>query len=129
MRSIATGLLLPSLRNREYTLSEKVNLWRGKIFSGSALWEAQLATDLTRTVTRLEIPVYLVHGTYDYTVSYPLARAYYDQLDAPVKGFYTFPSSAHSPLFEEPGRMRALMERDVLTGGTGLADPEPDDDR
>jgi len=124
MKSIVTGLLLRSFENREYTLSEKIGMWRGKIFSGSRLWNTQLSTDLTKTVTRLEIPVYFLHGVYDYTVSYPLAKSYYEQLDAPLKGFYTFTKSAHSPLFEEPTRMREMMQADVLTGAKELADPE-----
>lgn len=124
MKSIVTGLLLRSLLNREYTLSEKVGMWRGKIFSGSRLWNTQLSTDLTTKVTRLEIPVYFFHGLYDYTVSYPLAKSYYKRLDAPVKGFYTFEHSAHSPLFEEPARMREIVRADVLRGSKNLADPE-----
>lgn len=124
MRSIVTGLLLESFRSPEYTLGEKIGMWRGKIFSGSRLWNTELATDLTKKVTRLEIPVYLLHGTYDYTVSYPLAKAYYEQLDAPLKGFYTFEQSAHSPLFEESAKTCEIMRADVLTGTKGLADPE-----
>jgi pimeloyl-ACP methyl ester carboxylesterase len=124
MKSIVTGLLLPSLLNREYTLSEKVGMWRGKVFSGSRLWKTQLSTDLTTTVTRLEVPVYFFHGAYDYTVSYPLAKSYFERLDAPVKGFYTFKHSAHSPLFEEPGKMREIVLADVLRGSKGLSDPE-----
>jgi len=124
MRSIVTGLLLRSFQNREYTLGEKIGIWRGKIFSGSRLWNMQLSTDLTTKVTRLEVPVYFFHGVYDYTVSYPLAKSYYEQLDAPLKGFYSFAESAHSPLFEEPKRMREIMQTDVLTGERGLADPE-----
>ena len=124
MKSIITGLLLRSLLNREYTLSEKIGMWRGKIFSNSLLWNTQLSTDLTKMVTRLEVPVYFFHGVYDYTVSYPLARSFYERLDAPVKGFYTFKQSAHSPLFEEPERMREIVRADVLTGSKGLADPE-----
>ena len=124
MKSIVSGLLLRSLQSREYTLSEKIGLWRGKILSGSRLWNTQLATDLTKKVTRLEVPVYFIHGVHDYTVSYPLAKSYSEQLDAPLKGFYTFEQSAHSPLFEEPGKMRKIMQDDVLTGSKGLADPE-----
>jgi pimeloyl-ACP methyl ester carboxylesterase len=124
MRSIVTGLLLESLRSPEYTLGEKIGMWRGKVLSGTALWNTQLSTDLTRTVTRLEIPVYFFHGVYDYTVSYPLAKAYFEQLDAPVKGFYTFTESAHSPLFEEPKRLNEVMQADVLAGTSLLADHE-----
>jgi hypothetical protein len=46
------------------------------------------------------------------------------RLDAPVKGFYTFEQSAHSPLFEEPDRTLEILLTDVLTGGDSLADPE-----
>ncbi|MDZ4180204.1 MAG: alpha/beta hydrolase, partial [Coriobacteriia bacterium] len=67
---------------------------------------------------------YFLHGRHDYTVSYPLARSYCETLDAPVKGFYTFEHSAHSPLFEEPDRMREILRSDVLTGSNHLADPE-----
>ncbi len=62
------------------------------------------------------------HGKYDYTVSYPLARAYLDTLQAPIKGFYTFENSAHSPMFEEPDRMRQILQEDVLVGMNLLAD-------
>jgi pimeloyl-ACP methyl ester carboxylesterase len=124
MTSLATGLVWPSLQAREYTPCEKVRLWRAKITAGQQLWNTQLATDLTRTVTRLEVPTYFVHGVHDYTVSYPLAHAYFERLSAPVKGFYTFTQSAHSPLFEEPERMRRIMVSDVLTGTNELADRE-----
>jgi pimeloyl-ACP methyl ester carboxylesterase len=124
MKSVFTDMFLRSLLHREYTLGEKINLWRGKLFSGSRLWNTQLSTDLTKQVTRLGIPVYFLHGVYDYTVSYPLAKSYFEQLHAPVKGFYTFEQSAHTPFFEEPDKTRAILRADVLTGSTGLADPQ-----
>jgi pimeloyl-ACP methyl ester carboxylesterase len=124
MKSIIAGLLLASVLNREYTLLEKISMWRGKVFSGNRLWNTQVSTDLTKKVTRLEIPVYLFHGVYDYTVSYPLTKSYFERLDAPVKGFYTFKQSAHSPLFEESEKMLEVVRADVLTGSKGLADPE-----
>jgi pimeloyl-ACP methyl ester carboxylesterase len=127
MRSIVTGLLLESFRSPEYTLGEKIGMWRGKVFSGSRLWNTELATDLTKKVTRLDVPVYFIHGELDYTVSYLLAKSYFEQMEAPVKGFYTFTKSAHSPLFEEPKRMREIMQADVLAGASGLADPGEED--
>ena len=41
-----------------------------------------------------------------------------------MKGFYTFELSAHSPAFEEPGRLRRILREDVLAGETGLSDPD-----
>jgi hypothetical protein len=56
-------------------------------------------------------------------VSYPLAKSYFDRLDAPVKGFYTFKRSAHTPFFEEPEKAREILRANVLTGSKGLAHP------
>lgn len=125
MKSVITGFFWPSWQFREYTLGEKINLWLGKISSRSSsfgLWDKMQATDLAQQVTKLEIPVYFFHGMYDYTCAYPLAKDYFDKFDAPVKGFYTFEESAHSPMFEEPEKMRQILLEDVLTGKNSLAD-------
>ena len=63
MRSVVTGLFLPSWAFREYTLGEKVKLWRGKRFSRRfGLWDQMQATDLSALVTELEVPAYFLHG-------------------------------------------------------------------
>jgi pimeloyl-ACP methyl ester carboxylesterase len=125
MRSVISGMFVPTWKNPEYTLLEKLNIWRGKWSASSKkLWNEVLKTDITTTVSKFEIPVYFFQGRYDYTTSYALAKAYLRQLQAPLKGFYTFEESAHSPLFEEPERTRAILIKDVLTGGTNLADAQ-----
>ncbi len=123
MRSIVSGIFFPSLACRDYTITEKMNLWRAKAQAGvHPLWNTILATDLSKQVPTLEIPVYFMHGTYDYTVSYTLAQDYFEKLKAPLKGFYTFSQSAHSPMFEEPERFRDILQNDVLMGKVHLAD-------
>jgi pimeloyl-ACP methyl ester carboxylesterase len=116
MKSMMTGVFLASWLFREYTLGEKLALWRGKFSSDKILWDKMIATDLTEQLQRLDLPVYFFHGKYDYTVSYPLAKAYLDALQAPIKGFYTFEQSAHSPMFEEPARMKQIIQEDVFAG-------------
>jgi pimeloyl-ACP methyl ester carboxylesterase len=123
MSSVITGIFLPSLQFREYAVSEKVSFWCAKSHSGiSILWDKMQATDLSRKMTELAVPVYFFEGIYDYTCSYVLAKDYFEKLKAPVKGFYTFEHSAHSPLFEEPEKMRHILQEDVLVGGNSLAD-------
>ena len=123
MRSVVSGIFLPSWSSPDYTWTEKMNLWRGRRFSRSfGLWDQMLATDLTSSITRLPIPAYFLHGRHDRTVSYQLAQAYAGQLEAPRVGFYTFDHSAHSPAFEEPERARKILAADVLSGTTRLAD-------
>ena len=123
MRSIITGIFIPSLLCREYTLQEKYKMWAGKSQSGvSSLWTEMLSTNLMVKVPKLEIPVYFFGGIYDYTVSYTLAKEYLEKLQAPTKGFYTFKQSAHSPIFEEPEKVTEIMELDILKGEINLTD-------
>ena len=123
MNSIVTGIILPSFQCRDYTLKEKFDLWHGKATSGIAtLWPEMSAIDLSQTVTEFEIPVYFMGGAYDYTVNYSLAKEYFEKIHAPVKGFYTFEHSAHSPMFEEPEKTIKILLQDVLTGSNDLAD-------
>lgn len=123
MKSVISGILLPSLMSPDYTLTEKVNMWLGKSRSGiSILWSDILLTDLTKQVPELKIPVYFCEGKYDYTVSSILAKNYFEKLKAPLKGCYTFEKSAHNPLFEEPERMQQILREDVLSGMNNLSD-------
>ena len=124
MESVVSGLFFPSLRFNEYTLSEKINLWRGKINSSRHLRNTIFAIDLTQQVTQLDLPVYFFHGKYDFTCSYSLAKSFLEGIEAPVKGFYTFEQSAHSPIFEEPEKVNQILLEDVLNGETNLADSE-----
>ncbi len=123
MKSVVTGVFLPVWQDPEYTLREKVNIWRGKWSPYSKrLWNEMLATDITTVVPELQIPAYFLHGVYDYTVAYPLTKAYFEQLKAPLKGFDTFEHSAHSPIFEEAEKTRKILREDVLAGVRNLAD-------
>ena len=123
MTSVLRGIVWPSLKSPHYTLGEKIKLWRGKRSSGaSALWDEMLTIDLADRVPELPLPAYFFHGAYDYTVNYQLAKDYVEALKAPVKGFYTFEQSAHSPILEEPKKAQRIMHEDVLTGTNSLAD-------
>ncbi|MCB0061937.1 MAG: alpha/beta hydrolase, partial [Caldilineaceae bacterium] len=76
----------------------------------------------SQTVPTLDLPVYFFEGIYDYTCNYTLAKEYFEQLNAPVKGFYTFAQSAHSPIFEEPDKAQQILRQDVLKGTNRLTD-------
>jgi pimeloyl-ACP methyl ester carboxylesterase len=123
MNSVVTGILLPSFTSRDYTLTEKINMWRGKSRSGvAALWHDMITMDLSKQLPELAIPVYFFEGVYDYTCNYSVAKSYFVTLKAPLKGFYTFEQSAHSPMFEEPVKMQKILQEDVLAGVNNLAD-------
>lgn len=115
--SVITGIFLPIMQSRLYTLSEKNNFWKGKsmLFNETPLMNELSKTDLRQTVPELKVPIYLMHGIYDYTCPYPMAKDYFDRLKAPQKNFYTFEHSAHTPLWEEPDSFMAIVKKDILT--------------
>lgn len=124
MNSIMTGVFIPVWMCKAYTVREKVGIWRSKFscMNKSGLRAEVLSLDMTSEVPALEVPAYFLSGRYDLTVNRDLAAVYFEHLDCPVKGFYTFENSAHSPMFEEPGRFLEIMTRDVLNRETNMAD-------
>lgn len=126
MNSITSGLFWPVMQHPAYTVKEKINLWRGKLFSQNTrlLFGEIEVTDMKSKVPELQIPIYFFGGAYDYTVSTVIAQEYLNELIAPQKGFYTFENSAHSPLFEEPEKAIQILINDVLRGDTSLSDKQ-----
>lgn len=124
MRSVLTGIFMPVWRVRAYTVMDKINVWRGKLWSRPFFWEDLLRDDLSARLTEFDIPVYFFLGRFDYTANVDLSRAYFERINAPVKGLYLFENSAHSPLFEEPGRATEILLRDVLQGTNSLANED-----
>lgn len=112
MDSVISGIFMPVMKNREYTLTEKINIWRGKAFSQKTVLNEEFKhSDLSETVTSLEIPIYFFSGKYDYTVNRFLTEAYFEKIQAPEKHFYLFEESAHSPIFEEPEKTIGILTR------------------
>lgn len=124
MKSVFTGVFIPVWTCKAYTLKEKINIWVSKFrFVKRAGFSRELfAMDIPTLVPKLDIPVYFLSGKYDLTVNVDLSKAYLEKLQAPIKGFYSFEKSAHSPLFEEPERMKKILLTDVLNGSNSLAD-------
>lgn len=123
MKDVVSGIILPSFSCPDYTVGEKISMWAAKAKSGvAALFETIIATDLAQTTPEVKIPVYFFEGKYDYTCATSVARSYFETLKAPVKGFYLFENSAHSPIFEEPEKVQKIITEDVLKGSNNLAD-------
>ena len=124
MKSVFWNIFVPVWTCKAYTITEKINIWKSKFFfiPKTNLIDEILQTDFTTKVTKLEIPVYFFSGKFDLTVNINLSKAYLAKLQAPLKGFYTFNNSAHSPLFEEPLLVRKIFEKDILNNKNSLAD-------
>lgn len=110
------------LRFKGYSLRDKMNFMRGNSFALDCLWRDVLLIDLAKEIPVLNIPIYILHGQFDYQVSYQLAKEFSQIIKAPLVGFYTFENSAHSPCFEEAEKMCKILQDDVLQYQTNLAD-------
>jgi pimeloyl-ACP methyl ester carboxylesterase len=97
---------------------DKINYLRGMQFTKKYLWDVIMKTDLFKEIPSQEIPVYILQGTSDFQTSYVIAKEYYDSLKAPVKKFYSFKNSAHSPIFEEPEKFENIL-KEILSGQAG----------
>jgi pimeloyl-ACP methyl ester carboxylesterase len=126
MKSVFKDIFLPVWTCRAYTLREKYNIWKSKIFflPKTNLKTETLTTDFSEVYPNIDVPMYFICGMFDLTVNIDLSRDYYNRLNAPLKGFYTFRNSAHGPLFEEPERFREILVKDVLNIDISLADSE-----
>jgi hypothetical protein len=55
MKTIELGVFIPFWFSKQLTLSEKINLWRGKMYCASKLRNERFSTDLRKKVTILKI--------------------------------------------------------------------------
>lgn len=110
-----TSIVIPLLKSKCYTLGEKINYIRGlKAYSKTPLYQEMWENDFRKSLPSVDIPVYFLSGEYDYNCPWRLVQEYCEMLDAPVKGFYSFSDSAHSPLWEQPKETIEVL-KNVLT--------------
>lgn len=112
MRSDALEIFFPQLFSGCYTLTEKINYWRGKALLSESSYK-KLEKVSIKEEEAAQIPVYFLSGYYDYTTPVTLARELYENLEAPDKAFYVFENSAHSPLWEENDKVLEVMRKYV----------------
>lgn len=103
------SLLKDVLLFRGYTLSEKMKYAQGSMFSLNHVFHYVIADNLFESSTSFQVPVYIIHGLYDYQVSYELAKQWLEQIETMDKHLYTFENSAHSPNIEEPEKFVQIM--------------------
>ncbi|QEA39636.1 alpha/beta hydrolase [Pistricoccus aurantiacus] len=97
---------------------------RANQVSLKAMTPELLTLDLTRSVPRIEVPVFFLLGRYDHHAGSAIAARYFKALEAPEKRLIWFGHSAHNPPFEEPRRFDKTLERLARTLDTGASSPD-----
>lgn len=93
----------------EYTLKEKFKLIPSAIYSLKQLWSDVININLFDEIKKIDIPIYLFQGKYDYQVSTKLANKFIEQIEAPEKEIFIFENSAHSPNTEEFKKFNTIV--------------------
>lgn len=88
----------------EYSDADVKTIWEANAFSEKHLLVDALNTDFS-SVTKLNVPVIIFNGRYDYNVSQSVAAEWFERLEAPWKKLVWFEHSAHEIMNEEPGKM------------------------
>jgi pimeloyl-ACP methyl ester carboxylesterase len=87
----------------------------GQIFSAELTWNEVYRASLFRDAPRIDVPVYLFLGRYDFNTPSDIAKRYYERLEAPRgKQIIWFENSAHMIPFEEPQKYTDVLVRKVL---------------
>jgi len=109
--SLFRTFLLSLIRSPDYSAAAVIRSLRGLIASQAALLPQLAATDLVRTMPRLDVPVVMAQGRLDQVAPGEAAQRFHDSLTAPSKQLVWFESSAHTPHLEEPAKFRDLLIR------------------
>ena len=111
----AFGVVVRNLLfSREYTVTDRINFFRGLLQSLDALFPELYRTDLFVEVPEVPIPVYFCLGRHDYEVPSALSAEYFEALKAPRKQLVWFERSAHMPYTEEADKFNQFMIHTVL---------------
>ncbi|MBD8068820.1 alpha/beta fold hydrolase [Bacillus sp. PS06] len=98
-----------------YTWKERFNVPKGSFFNYDSLAETMAKADASLMAPRFDVPVFIMHGVFDYQTSYNEAKRFYEKIEAPLKKFYTFENSAHSPFLEEQEKFIHILRSEVLS--------------
>jgi len=103
----------------EYGFMDKVNVFRGLVDMGSALYSQAQEIDLREDAPSLAVPVYFIQGSHEMTARSGLAEEYAAVVEAPRVTVEVFDNSGHVPHFEEAGRFHRFLIDVVLADDRG----------
>lgn len=75
----------------------------------SPVWNQVMAVDLPRTLKQADCPVYFFVGKNDIQTSTKITNAYFEVLQAPKKGLFTFEKSGHQIHRDEPDKFQQVI--------------------
>ncbi|MDM5296717.1 alpha/beta hydrolase [Bacillus pumilus] len=102
------------LSSKHYRVRDKWKFLKGQSYSQNMLWDELMKESIQDRVSSILIPCYFIIGKYDFITPAAVSKPYVDQLIAPIKEWYTFENSAHSPHIEERDRFIHIMRQTAI---------------
>ncbi|MFB4158838.1 alpha/beta fold hydrolase [Geomicrobium sp. JSM 1781026] len=112
-----TNSLVDIMKCRAYTLRERMNILPGAALTYKQVGKEMMDVDVAERTKRFEMPVYIMHGRYDYQTSLLEAERFFEKIDAPHKDFHVFENSAHTPFIEEQDKFIQLFQQILQNDG------------
>jgi pimeloyl-ACP methyl ester carboxylesterase len=109
----------------DYSEADFKAIDEGSGFSLPKLLPELAKVDFTK-LTKLDCPVVLLEGRWDYTTPSEVARRWFERVQAPGKRFVWFDNSAHMMYVEEPGRVLLHLVQDVRPYAAADGDAPPE---
>ncbi|MGE6632382.1 alpha/beta fold hydrolase [Bacillus sp. NPDC077027] len=94
-----------------YGWKDKLKFLKGQKFSQRALWKELMQESIQNRVSSILIPCYFLIGKHDLITPQAISKPYFQQLTAPIKEWFTFEKSAHSPHIEEPQKYMSILRK------------------
>lgn len=98
-----------------YNLKNKLDYCKGLMYSSKSLFPMVKDINLFQNSCDFKIPIYFIHGHYDYQISVALVNEYFKRIQSPKKELIIFKESAHFPNIEEPDKFNEIIN--LLCGG------------
>lgn len=108
-----TPLLKYYFKDSDYRLWEMFTIYKGIEDSVINLFPVMLEANVYSKIDSLEIPYFLIQGKHDMLTREHHSLNFYEKIDSPLKKYYLFENSAHSPYFEEPERFISIMLEEI----------------
>ncbi|PCK23575.1 alpha/beta hydrolase [Bacillus pumilus] len=102
------------LYSKHYQLIDKWRFLKGQKFSQDKLWDELMNESIQYRVSTILIPCYFINGEHDLITPANVSKPYVDQLTAPIKEWFIFKHSAHSPHIEEPGEFIRIVRKTAI---------------
>ncbi|WP_339208733.1 alpha/beta hydrolase [Bacillus sp. FSL R5-0432] len=102
------------LFSKQYQLKDKWKFMKGQKFSQDKLWNQLMNESIQYRVSTILIPCYFLIGDHDMITPAAVSKPYVDQLKAPIKEWFTFKDSAHSPHIEEPDEFIRIIRKTAI---------------